>query len=33
MYEGGWKVKDIADEMHLSDQTIYNHLKAMGLMQ
>lgn len=33
LYEGGWKVKDIADEMHLSDQTIYNHLKAMGLMQ
>ena len=32
LYEGGWSVKDIASEMKLSNQTIYNHLKAMGLM-
>lgn len=32
LYEGRWSVKDIASEMKLSDQTIYNHLKAMGLM-
>lgn len=32
LYEGGWSVKNIAGEMHLTYQTIYNHLKAMGLM-
>ena len=31
LFEGKWSVKDIAEEMHISDQTIYNHLKAMGL--
>ncbi len=27
--KAGWSVKDIADEMHISQQTVRNHLKVM----
>ncbi len=30
LYKGKWSVKDIAEEMHISEQTVRNHLKALG---
>ena len=29
LYEGGWSVAKIADEMSVSQQTIYNKLKEL----
>lgn len=31
LYEAGWKVPAIAEEMRFSQATVYNHLKKMGV--
>lgn len=30
LYKGKWSVKDIAEEMHISEQTVRNHLKVLS---
>lgn len=30
LFRGKWRIKDIADEMGINQQTVRNHLKAMG---
>ena len=31
LYEGGWSINKIADDIGCAPQTVTNHLKAMGL--
>ncbi len=31
LYEGGWPINKIADDIGCAPQTVTNHLKAMGL--
>ena len=33
LLEGGWEVPKIADEMGVTPQTIYNHMKEEGLVK